>query len=406
MYLNTSSGFLATENTLNTTGSNQYTFGLVSRNVNLINGELYKNTLNGDFNSATQAEGTTNNLLQINCNRYLGDNTFDWTVLSGSLADQGFCSEVAIDATTNIFNECVVADESNVFSLANFEYNSLIGFNPNCVSPTTFVNICTDASGNYADACPQLVTSPCPSCVVALGQQLDFTPPGLERNKIKGELIRMLAQEGDMQQLLSVLTDEGFPEDKKIIIPTRVDRKEFVEARAVLNDLEINTLADQKFADLFDVLITIGETERELKDITPSELAVVQGIAISGTEVAVQAEAVLAELNKTRYIRFPQPLPSNSAIMVADTEPSMLQEQQELNMTVYPNPSEGDVMIELQEARNATTYLIDAMGRIIHTIAFNDREVMYPLKGLANGIYTLSVYYTDGTQEIKRVLIK
>lgn len=82
LFLQTSSGFLATENSFNTSGTNNYTFGAVTRDVNLMNGELYKNTFNGDFSSATQAEGSANDQLQIDCNRYLGNNEFDWTVLS------------------------------------------------------------------------------------------------------------------------------------------------------------------------------------------------------------------------------------------------------------------------------------------------------------------------------------
>jgi hypothetical protein len=306
IFLQTSSGFLATQNTFNTSGTSAYTFGVVTRNVNLINGELYKNTFNGDFNSATQAEGTSNNQLQIDCNRYFGNNAYDWTVLSSNMADQGFCSETATDAATNIFSECITADERNVFSFANFGYSTNPDFSPNCYSSTTNILPCFVSSGtSFENACPQIVTDPCPQCIFALAQKLDFTPPGLERNKIKGELIRRLAQEGDVQQLVNVLTSEALSEDKKIVIPTRIKEKEFIEAREILENIERNTYENEKFVEFFDVLIKLGETERELSELTASELAVIEAVAYSTAEVAIHAEAVLAELTKTRYIRFP-----------------------------------------------------------------------------------------------------
>ncbi|MEX1191721.1 MAG: S8 family serine peptidase [Brumimicrobium sp.] len=406
LFLQTSSGFLATENTFNTSGTNDYTFGAVTRDVNLMNGELYKNTFNGDFSSATQAEGSANNQLQIDCNRYFGNNEFDWTVLSADLADQGECLPDPQAPATNVFNSCTAANESNIFSVANFDYSTQNQFKPDCNSTTVLIDICA-ISDSYENACPQLVTSPCPPCIVALGQQLDFTPPGLKRRKIKGELIRRLAQKGDVQQLVTVLTSEALPEDKKIIIPTRVKRKEFTEAREVMDSLEVNTFEDQKFVELFDVLITLGETERELEDLTPSEKSIIENVAYSSTEVSVQAEAVLAELNKSRYIRFPQGLPANTAMMMAsDDSGTMAATKQPLQVSVYPNPSEGDVVIAFEEEQEALGYIVDATGRKVRTLAFNENDVHYEVTGLAHGFYTVFIHYSNGSSESKRLVIK
>jgi hypothetical protein len=406
LFLQTSSGFLATENSFNTSGTNNYTFGAVTRDVNLMNGELYKNTFNGDFSSATQAEGSANNQLQIDCNRYLGNNDFDWTVLSADLADQGLCGPNAEDASTNIFNPCSTANESNIFSVANFDYSTQNQYKPDCNSTTVLLDICA-LNDSYNNACPQIVTSPCPSCLVALGQQLDFTPPGLKRRKIKGELIRRLAQKGDVQQLVTVLTSEALPEDKKIIIPTRIKRKEFTEAREVMDSLEVNTFEDQKFMELFDVLITLGETERELEDLTPSEKTIIENVAYSSTEVSVQAEAVLAELNKSRYIRFPQGLPTNTAMMTSSDEPEIITEEaQSLKVSIYPNPNQGDFVIEFEEAKDGVGYIVDPTGRKVKTLSFNDNELSYKVKGLAHGIYTVLIQSADGVVINKRILIK
>jgi hypothetical protein len=305
-----------------------------------------------------------------------------------------------------MFNPCSAANESNIFSVANFDYSTYPSFAPVCYSGTVTIDSCAIPI-TYDVACPQIVTSPSPSCIVALGQQLDFTPPGLKRRKIKGELIRRLAQKGDVQQLVTVLTSEALSEDKKIIIPTRVKRKEFTEAREVMDSLEVITFEDQKFVELFDVLITLGETERELEDLTPAEKSSIENVAYSSTEVSVQAEAVLAELNQTRYIRFPQGLPSNTAMMIAsDESETMTATIQPLQVSVYPNPSEGDVVIAFEEAQEALGYIVDATGRKVRTLAFNENDVTYEVTGLAHGFYTVFIHYTDGSTESKRLVIK
>ncbi len=408
MFLQTSSGFLATENTLNTTGTNQYTFGIVNKNVNLIMGDLYKNTFNGSYNSATQAEGTSNSKLQIDCNRYNGSNTYDWSIISGSLAHQGECD--AANSTlqvTNIFGQCLTSDESQIFSSANFNYSSDPGFAPICKS-TTINNILCSPGGGFENLCPQYpgIALPCPSCVAGLQQDLNNTPPGLGRDKIKGELIRSLAQEGNVQDLVTILTSEALPEDMKIVIPTHIQRKEFSQARVLLNNLDQSNFENQKYFELFDVLTFIGETDRELDQIYGSEKLVIENIANSGTHVSTQAQAILAELSKSYYIRFPEMIPANSAMIISSNENTREAVIDLKSFTVYPNPGEGDVTIEFSELQQASGQLIDAMGRSIRTLHFDGNSSKYELNNIAQGIYTLAIQYVNGTLETQRVVIK
>jgi hypothetical protein len=409
MFMQTSSGFLATENTFNTLGTNQYTFGMVNRNVNSLIGEVYKNNFNGNFQSATQAEGVTNNKLQIDCNTYSGTNTFDWTVLSGSMANQGECDVIDPKLqATNVFDNCSAMDESQILSFANFTYSTDPAFAAICKSITVTNQLCNESVGTYADACPQKlgVSVPCPNCVAGLQQDFENTPPGLNRDKIKGELIRNLAHEGNVQQLVTILTSEALPEDKKIIIPTHIQRKEFSEARLLLNTLDQSNLENQKFYELFDILTSIGETERELDEITVFEKLVIENVANSNTEVSIKAEATLAGLYNSHYIRFPEMIPANSAMMISDDGNINEENVNTRNFTVYPNPGESDVTIQFVEVKQASGQLVDAMGRIIRTLQFDGNSSKYELLNLAQGVYTFAIQYSNGSIETQRIVIK
>lgn len=167
----------------------------------------------------------------------------------------------------------------------------------------------------------------------------------------------------------------------------------------------IHVNENQKFVQLFDVLTTIGETERELDQMTDSEKLIIEMIANSGAQVSIQAQALLAELSNTQYIRFPEMIPSSSAMIISSNEVIEAQEKA-MNITVYPNPSESDVVVKFDEAKEATGYVVDAIGRIVITLLFDGKSNNYSINNLAEGIYTLSIRYNDGTNESQRIIIK
>lgn len=406
IYLETASGFVATENTFNTIATNNLTFGFVVKDVNLINGEIYKNTFNGDFESATQAEGLANNQLQIDCNQYLGTNTHDWTILSTDMADQGQCGIVVTDQVKNIFGNCSVNDDSQIYSnSAVFNYSSESAFLPSCINLQVNNIPCITAS-TFEETCPQQVSAPCPQCLPGLKNQFNNLPPSLQRKKVKGELIRELAKNGDTQGIVDVLTTDLLPEDKRILIPIHIKKEKYNEARNVLNTFTVITVEDQLF---YDLLITIGETDRVLAEITVSEKQTVENVANSQTPVAIQAQSVLAELNQTSYIRFPQQIPPNSSAMVLSGEESTETQNTittKQNITVYPNPSQGEFTINFEESKNGQGQIIDATGRVVLVIDVNNTQNNYQINDLPYGIYTLIINYNDGSVEYTRVIAK
>ncbi|MDX1651016.1 MAG: hypothetical protein R3277_00880 [Brumimicrobium sp.] len=48
----------------------------------------------------------------------------------------------------------------------------------------------------------------------------------------------------------------------------------------------------------------------------------------------------------------------------------------------------------------------DGMGRKVRSLGFDGNEVIYEVKGLAHGLYTIAIYYSNGTNDNKRIIIK
>ncbi len=187
---------------------------------------------------------------------------------------------------------------------------------------------------------------------------------------------------------------------------THIQRKEFTDARNELNQLDLSTFENQKYFELFDVLTFIGESDRELDQINGSEKLVIENVANSGTQVSTQAQSILAELSKSDYIRFPEGIPSNSAMIISNEDNIIETSGNTKAFTVYPNPGEGDVTIQFVEAKEASGQLIDAFGRNIKTLNFDGNSLNYELLNLAQGVYTLAIQYSNGLIETQRVVIK
>ena len=405
IFLETSSGFLVTENNFNTIATNDYTWGVVTKNVTLISGEVYKNDFNGDFYAASQAEGLSNNQLQIDCNNYSGTNVYDWSILSTTMPNQGACLVAPQSPSSNIFDNCSTIDESQIFSASNFTYFSSASIEPVCVTP--LVTIISCAPFDPLTSCPQVVTSACPTCVPGLFLEFDNLPPGLEKEKVKGELVRRLAQEEDVQSLVTFLTTGAVPDDMRILIPTHIHRNECGEARALLNTMNLGSFENQEFYALFDVLTTLCETDRALEEMTPSEKQIVESVANSNSTSATHAQSVLTDLNKTQIVRFPEQVPYNTAMIInEDKIAAPVQQNKNPTINLYPNPSNGDLTLELETASIGQVQIFDALGRIVMVFDLNETSTKYEINQLPKGVYTLLIYYQNGLIETNRILVE
>ena len=75
-------------------------------------------------------------------------------------------------------------------------------------------------------------------------------------------------------------------------------------------------------------------------------------------------------------------------------------------ISVYPNPSKGNVKVQLKEGVDKSNMTVcDNIGRIIvNTMSVNELEAT--LNNLESGVYTVNVVSENGSQTIKVVLTK
>jgi hypothetical protein len=72
------------------------------------------------------------------------------------------------------------------------------------------------------------------------------------------------------------------------------------------------------------------------------------------------------------------------------------------NLSVYPNPSNGNFFIELPNISNAVLEIVDALGKVVYTGRVVNNKIA--ISNLAQGVYSLRVI-TDGSTVQKQIII-
>lgn len=77
--------------------------------------------------------------------------------------------------------------------------------------------------------------------------------------------------------------------------------------------------------------------------------------------------------------------------------------QIENQLFVYPNPSNGEFVVELPEGLNKTIYITDISGRKVYTQTTNNKDYQVNITGLSKGVYLLHVTFNEHDKVIKIV---
>ncbi len=409
MNLQSSYGFLATENVFNTSQTSNYTYGLISKNTNLANGKAYKNTFNGNFYAATQAE-QNNSLLQIKCNKYLGINTYDWTITSGVLANQGACNASATSPAGNTFGSCNSANSSQIFKAAtvpSFEYRTQASLMPNCISANVNLFPCTTP---YIpnNSCPTQVALPCNNCYTQLLNDFNLTPNGANKIAKKNALINVLNNEEQGQVLRQVLSTSEETTDFNILIPTLIEDEEYAEARMQLSNFQRTDNEKEQFFRFYDILTNLGETNRSRREITALEKQVIAEISAASVLVSIHAESLLLDIMQSSVSRIPENVQLSSGMRLANNSSNETEETEiiaESRFIVYPNPSEGEINVKFSKESTGNITIIDALGRIQFEAQLLEDNYKEFKTHLNNGIYILKHTDVNGLVETKQIVI-
>ena len=73
-------------------------------------------------------------------------------------------------------------------------------------------------------------------------------------------------------------------------------------------------------------------------------------------------------------------------------------------LAVFPNPSEGRIVVERSREGQASMTILDGLGRVVTTSALNARSQEVDLSHLPKGIYSVVVRDAQGTSRTRLVL--
>lgn len=407
IFLLNNSGYLVTENSINSTQSNIYTYGIINRDVTNSLGEVYKNIFSGDFVVATQVEGNSNQTIQLNCNKYTGNNDFDWAIVSNDMIDQGACNNLPSDASTNEFGLCNNPNFSQIFSNAVFEYNSSLPYLPNCYDNNTVtVNSCPfiGLPPNYNQYCPVKSTNPCINCTVELLSNINSLQ-GLYREKTKSEYIRKSLQENKIDEVIEFLKSEGGQNDYKLLIPTFYNLNDFDSARIYLDSINIMSSEDQQFVDLFNMLLNIQDDNRTIFEINPTELQFLNSIASSHSSVVISVNSILNLIDNQLYIRFPEQLniPGNFGVKPLNTAENYSTQRK---FNIYPNPSSDEVFISVSNGEEVSCQVFNTCGKLILSVDKNNNHEIVRINKLPKGMYIVRITFDDGSFNQEKLVIE
>jgi M6 family metalloprotease-like protein len=80
---------------------------------------------------------------------------------------------------------------------------------------------------------------------------------------------------------------------------------------------------------------------------------------------------------------------------------SEISETDKNRLSVFPNPTQGEFMITLEEAEPAVAYLFDLTGKLVYTAALNNLSNTVDISGLENGAYVMKIIAEKHTSHFK-----
>jgi hypothetical protein len=291
LYLISCNGYLLSENTFHSLNNvqNEYRHAVVTKYSTLSLGEMHRNNFTGVFKNANQFEFDNSNL-KIDCNKYTGQSTHDWEFLIGAtLNGQGQCNSSTILPRANEFNPFSNSTNVNIkgTSGTTLFYRAYAGMAP-LHSAGLDVDDCSGQAVSSL-SCPVKVRTRIVGNGNANVNAFMVTPPGQDKDILKGDLIREFAQAGNPQALVAILTSTNAASDIEVLIPTHLDKGECPQARALLANMERDNFDKENAFRFFDILTRVCESDRINDELTLDEKAVVEEISLSDSRLAVQA---------------------------------------------------------------------------------------------------------------------
>jgi hypothetical protein len=164
----------------------------------------------------------------------------------------------------------------------------------------------------------------------------------------------------------------------------------------------------EQFYRLYDALASVCERGQPREELTPAERETIREVSLTETRVAVNAQAALAALEHSQYVRVPERAEENTRKNLAPptffTQPEKHTiEQSELS--VFPNPSQGSVSISYKAAHQEQFIEItNILGQPVRAFRINDFQGTIETSQLQTGVYFV-ILKNNGNSQLHRRLV-
>jgi predicted Zn-dependent protease len=219
---------------------------------------------------------------------------------------------------------------------------------------------------------------------------------------------------------LGILYDDGSIEAMCALVPVRIDRGQIPEADLILTfiynraiyrqnlDLDDPVARDLlNFCLFHNTIKTVQGNPQGYFSLTLSQKLDLENVANSESPTSANARAVLNFINDVHPYEPAYPVDE-------ELNPRSLMQKQnaqpisEINLHCYPNPSGGNVAVEisgLNEAPNGYLVVVDITGKIIRTINIRDEYNSISINDLGSGLYQLIFYQTEIAVASEKLII-
>ena len=391
------------------------TYGLVSISSDALLSTIMNNQFQGGFDAATQIEGVGSNVqtIALNCNAYKDASTNDWRIMSGSLVDQGSCSNNSILSMPSLnewhsISSCITIPEININNLSGDGF-TLTHFNaplttPSCISSDVTLVPCGVMGSNNcnttvgAGMAYWLDADTNGDAMVSISEMetaIQANPSNaVYYNQLFSRLMQTRVDSGEYNLAKQLLIDENQIYGNKILLTSYISEDSLSKASNALNNLTLNNAADSAYYAVFDAVI--GELQNSNFNISQTTQDTLYAISLSThQEAAYYAQNYLSLWFDEIYNR--------SAAKPSQNNSKRNFNQNELSETVIkPNPAKDEIRFDLSEPANLKVF--DLNGKLIQELKVNSGTLMNT-DNLHSGLYLFCIVKDNGQQHTYKVMI-
>lgn len=233
----------------------------------------------------------------------------------------------------------------------------------------------------------------------------------MERTIIYNRYIAALKDSGNIEEAIEYLDNENNEDARMILIPILISEGRYnaesgavPNAQAELYKMQESIPEISDYIEWYQFIIdvyTIGEGEFE--NLEGPELSFVQNIASSDSRMSYKARSILMHPNYGNVYDFPV-----EEILEYQSESTQAPDKA---IAIYPNPSNGEVNIELPSRWNGRSkFTIRSLeGKVVEQGEledFSSPSVFVDVSDWATGVYMVEVINTGGAVYYEKLIVE